>query len=451
MAIQPIPLASKAVDDRPNSPERLVNMFVEQSPEESRPMTIRSHAGLRPYVSHGTGPIRGLFEHKGSIWLISGEELYQSGNPIPFGAILGLSPCRTSPGLDHVMIASDIRTYILDTSGALPALIEAAPERWNLQDVAWLDGRWIILPKGTATFLLSDLDSPYTFNPLGFVTAEAYNDEAVALLRDAQELWVFGERSLEYWRSSGSAVPTMDRVGFFERGCLSPRSPALFDSNVFWVADDRTVRVAAGYQPEKVSTPWVDQRLSGVDLSEVEGFIYVDRGHPFYAIVLSGNSALLFDLTTRLWSERETFQESEWKVRKSASLAGNYYIGSAVTGEVYLVDGGFYKDGALSLRREATFPPISFERQRARVFLLEVDANVGEIADPGASPSIMMDYSEDGGYVWSNEVPASFGSQGQYLTLLHWRRLGQTRRRVFRLACADDVAFELYGARVDVQ
>lgn len=65
--------------------------------------------------------------------------------------------------------------------------------------------------------------------------------------------------------------------------------------------------------------------------------------------------------------------------------------------------------------------------------------------------SIRMQYSDDGGYTWSNWDEKSIGDVGEYLTRIVFTRLGKTRQRVFRVQCSSAQKRDILGASVVVQ
>lgn len=67
----------------------------------------------------------------------------------------------------------------------------------------------------------------------------------------------------------------------------------------------------------------------------------------------------------------------------------------------------------------------------------------------GVNPRIMMQWSDDGGYTWSNEYWVSVGRQGQYRALVNFCRLGMSRDRVFRMTVTDPVKWVFTGATID--
>jgi hypothetical protein len=54
-------------------------------------------------------------------------------------------------------------------------------------------------------------------------------------------------------------------------------------------------------------------------------------------------------------------------------------------------------------------------------------------AEP-VNPVINLRWSDDGGYTWSSYLPVSFGPSGAYLDRVIWRRLGNSRMRVFEVS-----------------
>ena len=64
----------------------------------------------------------------------------------------------------------------------------------------------------------------------------------------------------------------------------------------------------------------------------------------------------------------------------------------------------------------------------------------------GLDPQMSLSYSDDGGHTWSPERSVSIGRTGNYLRRALWRRLGQSRDRVFRVTCVEPVRFNIIGA-----
>ncbi|MCI4436730.1 MAG: hypothetical protein JHC33_07995 [Ignisphaera sp.] len=64
----------------------------------------------------------------------------------------------------------------------------------------------------------------------------------------------------------------------------------------------------------------------------------------------------------------------------------------------------------------------------------------------GLNPQVSLSWSDDGGHTFTPERSVSMGRVGEYLRRCIWRRLGQSRDRVFRVTCREPVKFSLIGA-----
>jgi hypothetical protein len=68
-----------------------------------------------------------------------------------------------------------------------------------------------------------------------------------------------------------------------------------------------------------------------------------------------------------------------------------------------------------------------------------MEVGVGIVSGAGSDPKVMLQWSDDGGYTWSNELWVSMGKLGERKVRAMWRRLGKSRDRVFRVTITDPV------------
>jgi hypothetical protein len=66
----------------------------------------------------------------------------------------------------------------------------------------------------------------------------------------------------------------------------------------------------------------------------------------------------------------------------------------------------------------------------------------------GEDPEVILDWSDDGGKVWSNQLRRSLGKIGERLKQVRWHRLGMHRNLVFRIRISDPVPVRLHGAYI---
>jgi len=69
----------------------------------------------------------------------------------------------------------------------------------------------------------------------------------------------------------------------------------------------------------------------------------------------------------------------------------------------------------------------------------------------GHDPQIMLQWSDNNGRTWSNEHWVSAGKVGEYRKRALWRRLGRSRKRLFRVTVSDPVKWALIDAFLQIQ
>ncbi len=93
------------------------------------------------------------------------------------------------------------------------------------------------------------------------------------------------------------------------------------------------------------------------------------------------------------------------------------------------------------IRRERWFPVLNQEQMRMFFSYLQIDLQAGNgiTVGQGSNPILELDWSDDGGWTWSNLHLIETGKLGEYNRRAIARRLGTSRQRVFRIAVTDPV------------
>jgi hypothetical protein len=96
-----------------------------------------------------------------------------------------------------------------------------------------------------------------------------------------------------------------------------------------------------------------------------------------------------------------------------------------------------YTDAGGVIRAELTLPDMTAFPNGLEFDRLDLDCATGV----GASPEVMLDWSDDGGATWSNERILTVGATGNYGARVRANRLGTCRNkgRRFRIAMTDGV------------
>ncbi len=294
-------------------------------------------------------------------------------------------------------------------------------------------------------------ESVLSYDALQFVNADDATDEVVGILADRGMMLVFGTDTTEMLENTGSAGVPFSRIinGTIEVGCLSPKGIARTMNQVFWVADDKTVRRLDGLQPSRVSTHGIEDKLDSETL--VESFGYSHMGHFFYVLTTTGGT-YLYDTMTEEWSERESYGYTNWTPRFYARFAGKQLVGDSESNKIGELDHNTFTDWGSTQRMEWTYQPIWAEGQRAfhNRFEIILETGVGATTGQGSTPKIMLKYSDDGGRTWTSLPDKAFGPLGEYADRCVWHGLGSARRRVYQAACSDPVAVNVTSTIIEV-
>lgn len=88
-----------------------------------------------------------------------------------------------------------------------------------------------------------------------------------------------------------------------------------------------------------------------------------------------------------------------------------------------------------------------------RIFLthltLDVQTGTGLVTGQGSDPVVMLRYSTDAGYTWSNERQLQTGKIGQYSTQVESWRFGYGRHFVIELSGSDPNTLGLLNLYLD--
>lgn len=456
----PLALQSYQHPTLPLSAQRALNVYAEAQPQDAKARTaLLLTPGLTPFSECGAGPIRGMAFFRDALIVASGGQVWRVAKDGSVEVLGG------APGSGFVRMATDGRWLALtDTESAETRLLNVStvesitdPDFPGAKDVAVAGGFFVFLRPESETargqWFISELRDPEAYNALDFASAEARPDAAVSLAVLGLDVWIFGERTTEIWVNTGRNQFPFERApgGVIERGCAATASVQTMAGVAYWLGDDRVVYRASNSTPQRISTHALEQEWARLgSVADAEGWTYQRGGHSFYGLTIGGRT-WVFDAGTALWHERASRSLTRWRGRMVLPAWEGLYVGDAVTGRVWRLDETARTDGGEVIEREAVTPPLHGEGRRmfmSRV-TLEVDSGQGLTRDQGSDPQAMLDWSDDGGRTWSNELWRSMGKRGEWRQRVEWRRLGQFRERSLRVRMTDAVGTAFIAADFD--
>lgn len=479
--------------------QRMVNLYPELdesgAPKDAAIAYLKGTPGFDELMDLGDGPIRcvhvdGLQNDDGSylqlnrVFIVSGSKvyrcLYESG--AWSSSYLGDIGTSTGPVSAASIAVSYGATIFVDGSLTNYVYQKTDPSTETFQtftdagfigveratQVCWLDGFIVWIVQDSARFYVSQWNT-LSVDPLDFASAEGDPDNIVAVIANHRDLWLLNERSVEIWANTGNQDFPFERVGggFIENGCFAPWSVQKAQGYVFWLGRDKngagTVYMAQGLGHQRISTAAIEEQIADyVAPEDCTSYIYQDNGHIFYCLNFA-EATWCYDVMTKAWHERGEWDQSvgEFKRHRGEFLTyfqnyGGHIFGDYENGKIYALNPETYTDNGTIIRRLRSGPHIANNRDNVQFKRLEIDMQMGvgldgALTSVGAIPKVMMRFSKDGGYNWSNERQASFGQLGEFSKRVNFWSLGIARDMVFEISIAEPVAVTILEALIDVE
>jgi hypothetical protein len=453
-----LPIHSYRLRSAQSSTARLVNCFAEALPADAKGQVLLTRApGLASWAEIGNGPIEGMHADHGLLYVVSGGDLYSvtSAASATLRGVVGISTEIDMDSNDSaVVVVSPPLAYYWNGS-TFAQITDTDFTTRGAGDVEFLDGYMLFREPGSARFFASDLNSVTAYDALQFATAEGASDELVGLKVDHRQVFLAGEKSCEIWENTGASGFPFERSinGFLELGCLNGKSIAKLDNSILWVANDYTVRRLDGLTPARISTHAIEQWLKdSVTIASLRGSTWTQDGHLFY-MLRATEGCFVYDVTTQLWHERQSYGSSTWNWDNPVMFAGMVLVGSTTSNVVAKLDPAVYTELGSTLRTEWSYQPVYADAARAYHERLEmlVERGVGNTSDPGSDPEIMLDASDDGGRTWLSLPNRTIGKIGKYAQRCSWHALGSSDARVYRAAVSDPVKVTVTDTQLQVR
>ena len=448
----------------PLSAQQIVNLYAEAAPQDAKsPVVLYGTPGIKAFAaSVGDGPIRGLHDFVNTLFAVSGNTLFEVDSA---GTATNRGTINTSTGpvsMSHNQ-ASTAQMIIVDgTDGWIysgTTLTQITDVDFFAADVVDFQDQYFILNRsGTGQFFLSNLNAGSAYTATDIANAEGDPDNLISLISNHRELWLFGKNTTEVWYNSGASDFPFTRFegAFLERGCAAAFSVAEDFNTVFWLAEDRIIYKADGYSPVPISNHGIDEAIRKYNtISDAEAFIYTMGGHKFYVLTFPVEKATwVYDITTGLWHERESFGLGRWRVSSHVDIYGKHLVGDFQDGKIGELDLDTFDEYGSTMQGLATGPSVYDDRQRIfhHRFELDIESGVGLTTGQGSDPQVWLNWSDDGGHTFSARAPfRSMGKIGAYRHRLRWLCLGQARQRIYKLTVSDPIKRSFVAAHLTAE
>jgi hypothetical protein len=332
--------------------------------------------------------------------------------------------------------------------------------------LAFIEGWLIVNQQGTRTFQTSG-PTPYQVLWPGAFNAlkDSSTDNLVTLIENERELRLPGERTSEVWYNSGiSANFSFSRIPGVgpQIGCSAQHSITRVGENIIWLGSNEQgqnmVVTYEQYSWKRISTHAIEHAISQYPLvSDAIGYGYEEEGHLFYVLTFpTADATWVYDMTSELWHQRASFNQSTGAFHRHRSNCfmnfGNIrMVGDYQTGQLHQMSRAYYTDAGNPLVCVRRSPHIWSKPNRERLFFnqlqIEFTPGVGLQTGQGSNPLVMMRFSDDGGFTWSNQLTSSIGLAGNTKNRCMFYCLGYADRdRVWEIQYSDPTVRDIVGA-----
>jgi len=442
---------------------------------------VRRSAGLASEYDVGLGPIRGMFEIQGELFVVSRNKLYKidASDVVTELGDVGGSTSRVymaANGADdnQIFINSDGNGYIYDASLGTPFGQITDPDFSAGLGAASLNQIFWVPRPNSNTLQGSDTADGLNWDSLRRVSAEQDPDYLVQAIRLTSALWLMGKKGCEYWQTdpTDATNPIRPVAGAtIERGVGGDNSIATWQNNAFWLADDFTVWQISGSAAEKISDLNIEYAIRGdgktpgyASPEKAIGFFIDHPVHKQYVLTFPGDEATwVYDVLTKLWHTRESNGIGRWRGVESALFKNKVLVGDYNLGKLWLFTEEEFTENGETLKFQIVPPAIRNKNNDMTVESVELFMEVGVgdvlgIDDFGIqkalpiAPLIQVEYSKDGGVTWRNKPDLSLGTVGQRDIRVKSRLFGRVRKEyafMLRFTVTDEVPVEMYELHVE--
>lgn len=427
------------------------------------------------FIGFGASRVAGMFSLNGQSWAVMQMgpncglfELFDGGTVRGISAIISAPPVNAQVQFaannnNQILILSQPNGYIYNTQTGV--LTQITADGWlGGSSVAFLDGYFVVSKPNSNVFFWSAINDGLQWDPLDFEAVTGGPDNLVRIAADHRELWMFCEEHTEIYYDSGDADNPFQRIAgaYIQQGCAAQGSVVELDNTLFWIGNNgdgsSVLWRANGYIPQRVSTHGVEfawQQYSTV--ADAVAYAYQDAGHLFYVVSFpTADATWAYDVSTQMWHERGSWNSgtgkySASKARTHCFSFDRHFVGDYQSPKIYGMSTKFYTDAGDSIRWLRAAPHITNEMKRTfySQFILDIQVGIGDTTV--IDPQVILQWSDDGGNTWGNELQASAGPAGAFKTLVSWRRLGYARDRVFRVIGSDAVPIVIANAYLETQ
>lgn len=294
-----------------------------------------------------------------------------------------------------------------------------------------------------------DLQNPPVWGSLNFITAEYEADAGVCLSKVQNYVVALKDWTTQFFYDTGAAqgsplAPVKNAN--LRIGCASAGSVVQMDNTLVYMAKTfqagRSIVMLNGFQPVKISNPFVDKILNADSLSNVSAFSIKTSGHDFYVINLENTSkTLVYDFVEKEWYLWTNSIGGTMDVKNYATDGSQTILQKKTVGSLVSVSPSVYQDDSSTFTAQIRTDLLDFNSTQ-RKFM----ASVTVIGDKNTSTNIVNVFKYDDDYI----TVGLLGIVDMSSLRPRVNRCGSFRRRAFAITHNSNMPLRLEALEVQV-
>lgn len=403
-----------------------------------------SQGYLRPaegIVESGTGPgvNRGGIYWKDLLYRVMGTKLVSiaSDNTVTeIGDVGGTDRVTFDYGFTYLAIASNNNLFLYDGT-TLTQVTD--PDLGTVLDVVWVDGYY--MTTDGEFLVVTDLDDPFSVNPLKYGSSEADPDPVKALLKLRNEIYALNRHTIEVFDNVGATGFPFQRIpgAQIQKGTIGTHANCVFMENIAFLGggfnEAPSIYLGANGNAQKIATREIEEILQEYTEAELAtAFLEerVDKVHQFLIVHLPRHT-LVFDgaatasLSVPVWFTLSStlVGQGKWNACTCIYAYDRWNVCHPDTSQFGYLDDTISTHWGDEIGWEFGTLIVYNQSQGAIFHDIELISLTGSTAF-GVDPTIWTQYSVDG-ETWSAEKPIKVGKTGERGKRLLWLQQGHMR------------------------
>lgn len=416
---------------------RLQNWYAQPIPSEAnKPVraVLLPTPGRVSRVDIGS-EIQGVFcengVRSGALFVVAGGTLYSVSSSwvaTSIGAIGGTGEAVFTGLRDKLYVARGGKPWQWDGASLTQVADTDAP---NATSMLVLSQRLVASEDGADTYYWSETLDGTDWATLGFATAEQKPDVILRMIRLSGQIIAFGAGSIEIIRATGSSTLPFANITSQSidetDGIICASAYAIEGDKAYFIGGNLCAYVIAGFSVQKLTVNGEledDLRsLSEANRALTTCWSYMQGSNEFFVVRPYGKQAYVYDASTKLWHNRKTWDEDDYRPRWHCKAYGYDIVADEGGSVIGTLDTGLYTDLGETIERVATLRPAFKEYEAIGSMCVDLQAYGRPTSGQGSAPLLMIDISTDGRTDRDDqrsEIQLELGADGVYRKPTVW-------------------------------